>query len=263
MKKLLLIIFLFLGPIILFTGCISHYEIRGDSPKLDANLTHFLHQWRDTTTAPIGNGTYTNIHLNGGLSKGKTVALTFDDSPDENNTGKVLDILNLYRIKASFFMIGAPMVDYNATVTKRVFDEGHLVLNHSFNHPHFSKIGNEQIVHELNATSHRIESITGQYPLLFRPPYGSINQEVMNTINAQGYTTILWSLDSLDWALQDKDAIRENVLTHVQNGDIILMHSSRANHASVEALPGIIEQLRTKGYTFQRLDEMLGIKAYR
>ncbi|OHD87925.1 MAG: hypothetical protein A3J39_09800 [Sulfuricurvum sp. RIFCSPHIGHO2_12_FULL_44_8] len=108
-----------------------------------------------------------------------------------------------------------------------------------------------------------IVNITGKHPLLFRPPYGSINQEVMDTINDQGYTTILWSLDSLDWALQDKDAITENVITHVQNGDIILMHSSRANHASVEALPGIIEQLQSKGYTFLRLDDMLGIKAYR
>jgi len=262
MKKLLIIL-LTLGPIVLFTGCISHYCIRGDSPQLDANLTHFLHQWRDNTTAPIRDGKYTHIYLNGDGSQGKKLALTFDDSPDENNTDKVLDILKFYRIKASFFMIGAPMVDQNITVTKRAFDEGHLVLNHSFTHPHFSKIDKERIVDELNATSHRIENITGKHPLLFRPPYGSINQEVMDTINDQGYTTILWSLDSLDWALQDKDAITENVITHVQNGDIILMHSSRANHASVEALPGIIEQLQSKGYTFLRLDDMLGIKAYR
>lgn len=262
MKKLLIIL-LTLGPIVLFTGCISHYCIRGDSPQLDANLTHFLHQWRDNTTAPIRDGKYTHIYLNGDGSQGKKLALTFDDSPDENNTDKVLDILKFYHVKASFFMIGAPMVDQNITVTKRAFDEGHLVLNHSFTHPHFSKIDKERIVDELNATSHRIENITGKHPLLFRPPYGSINQEVMDTINDQGYTTILWSLDSLDWALQDKDAITENVITHVQNGDIILMHSSRANHASVEALPGIIEQLQSKGYTFLRLDDMLGIKAYR
>lgn len=262
MKKLLIILFAF-GHIALFTGCVSHYDIRGDSPQLDANLTHFLYQWRENTTAPIRDGNYTNIYLNGELSKGKTVALTFDDSPDENNTDRVLDILKFYHVKASFFMIGAPMVDQNVTVVKRAFDEGHLVLNHSFNHPHFSKIDNEQIIQELNATSHRIESITGKYPLLFRPPYGSINQEVMNTINKQGYTTILWSLDSLDWALKDKDAITDNVITQVENGDIILMHSSRSNHASVEALPGIIEQLQNKGYTFQRLDDMLQIQAYR
>lgn len=262
MKKRLIIL-LTLFQIILFSGCTPLYEIRGDSPNLDANLTQFLHQWRNDTTTPIAEGNYTNIYLHGDITKGKTVSLTFDDSPDENNTEKVLDILKHYGVKASFFMIASPMSEHNATITKRVFDEEHLVLNHSFTHPHFSKINQEAIVHELNRSSQRIESITGKYPLLFRPPYGSINQEVMDTINAQGYSTILWSLDSLDWTLKDKDAIIDNVTTHVHNGDIILMHSSRANYTSVEALPQIIEQLQNQGYSFQRLDEMLGIKAYR
>lgn len=262
MKKFLNL-FLTFGYIALLSGCVSHYEIRGDSPYLDTNLTHFLHQWRNTTTAPITKGNYTHIYLSANSYQDKKLALTFDDSPDENNTGKILDILKHYNITANFFMIGSTMTDYNATVTKRAFDEGHLVLNHSFNHPHFTKIDPEKIIYELNATSKRIENITGKYPLLFRPPYGSINQNVMDTINTQGYTTILWSLDSLDWALKDKDAITKNVINHVHNGDIILMHSGLSNHASVEALPQIIEKLQNQGYLFVRLDDMLAIKAYR
>ena len=160
-------------------------------------------------------------------------------------------------------MIGSPMNDHNATITKRASDEGHLVLNHSFTHPHFTKLTHQKIQQELNDTSQKIESITGNYPLLFRPPYGSINQQVMESINASGYTTILWSLDSLDWAVKEKDAITDNVLTHVKNGDIILMHSSQSNYASVEALPLIIQGLNERGYRFLRVDEMVGVKAYR
>lgn len=257
--------FLFLAIIQIFSlsGCAPHYEIRGDSSYLDANLSYFLHQWRETTTAPIREGNYTNIFLNANTDKRKTVALTFDDSPDENNTALVLDILKLYNIKASFFMIASAMNDHNATVTKRAYDEGHLVLNHSFTHPHFTKIDPVKIADEVTLASKRIETITGSYPILFRPPYGDINQTVMDTLNAYGFTTILWSLDSLDWAIKDKDAIAENILAHVRSGDIILMHSSQSNHASVEALPIIIDRLHSEGYRFVPLDEMLGVKAYR
>lgn len=261
--KTLLISFLYLASLLFFSGCLSRYEIRGDSNHLDDNLTHFLHQWRHSVTAPIAEGKYQKIYLNHPSLKEKTLALTFDDSPDENNTGLILDILKHYQIKGTFFMIGSPMSEENATVTKRAFAEGHLVMNHSFTHPHFTKTETKKIVYELNATTQRIATLTGSYPILFRPPYGDIDPRVMDVIASEGYTTILWSLDSLDWVLKDKEAITQNVLTHVQNGDIILMHSGRSNRASVEALPQIIETLQKKGYRFERLDEMLGIQAYR
>lgn len=249
--------------LLMMSGCAPVYEIRGESTRLDANMSRYLHQWRENTTAPIQSGEYTNIYLSGKATSTKSVALTFDDSPDDNNTALILDILKSHNIKASFFMIGSPMNDHNATITKRASDEGHLVLNHSFTHPHFTKLTPEKIQQELTDTSQKIESITGNYPLLFRPPYGSINQQVMDSINASGYTTILWSLDSLDWAIKEKDVITDNVLTHVKNGDIILMHSSQSNYASVEALPLIIQGLNERGYRFLRVDEMVGVKAYR
>ena len=262
MKKLLITLLAFF-QLALFGANDPLYEIRGKSPLLDANLTQFLDRWRNETTAPIAEGNYTNIYLHGEIAKTKNIALTFDDSPDENNTDKVLDILKHYGIKASFFMIAAAMEENNITVAKRTFDEGHLVLNHSFTHPHFTALTSEQIIQELNTTSERIHELTGKYPLLFRPPYGAINQEVIDTVNAQGYTTVLWSLDSLDWGMQDKEAIITNIMTYVSPGDIILMHSGRANHVTVEALGEIIERLREQGYVFQRLDEMLSIKAYK
>ena len=258
MTQLFLFLLLFF-QLSLFTGCAPLYEIRGDSPQLDANLTSFLHKWRTDTITPIQSGAYKNVILNGDPTK-KTIALTFDDSPDENNTYKLLDILKSHNIQAAFFMIGGTMRESNITVVKRTYDEGHLVLNHSFNHPRLSDLNESAITSQLSHAALRIETITGRYPLLCRPPYGSINPLVVETINAQGLTSVMWSLDSLDWTLKDPDAVVENVVSNIRNGDIILMHRNRT---SVASLPNVIEQLKKQGYTFQRLDEMLGIKAYR
>jgi len=262
MKKIVFFL-LSLLQMTLFGGTNPLYEIRGDSPSIDSNLTCFLHRWREVTTAPIADGNYTNTYLHGETGRAKRVALTFDDSPDENNTGKILDILKASNVKASFFMIASTMEESNATLVKRAFDEGHLVLNHSFTHPHLDRLCEDEIIHQLNSASERIEKITGHYPLLIRPPYGNIDKKVIDTVNAKGYKTILWSLDSLDWAIKEPEPIIDNVIANIHPGDIILMHSSRANLASVRALPRIIELLRNQGYTFERVDEMLGIQAYR
>jgi peptidoglycan/xylan/chitin deacetylase (PgdA/CDA1 family) len=261
MKKLILFLFLFVQTV-LFADANGIYDIRGASPALDANLTTFLDIWRHDTITPIQEGIYKNVRVNGNPDQ-KKVALTFDDSPDENNTGKVLEILKRYGVKASFFMIGSPMEDVNATAVKRASEEGHLVLNHSFTHPRLSTLPTEEVIRELNATSQRIYELTGKYPMLMRPPYGSINRSTVDTINGLGYTAVLWSLDSLDWAIKDKNAIVENVIANVRAGDIILMHSGRTNQSSVEALPEIIEKLSDAGYTFVTVESMLGIKAYR
>ena len=235
------------------------YDIRGNSWLLDANMTLFLGNWRTATVTPIQHGTYKNVIVNGDTEV-KSVALTFDDAPDENNTYKLLDILRDHDVKAAFFMIGGTMNDDNITVVKLTYDQGHLVLNHSFNHPRLTNLDADGIDTQLTRAALKIESITGQYPILFRPPYGSINAMVVDRINSQGMTTVLWSLDSLDWTLKDPEAVIQNVTTNIRNGDIILMHR---NAVSVAALPKIIETLKAKGYTFVKLDDMLAVNAYR
>lgn len=252
-------LFTLIFQLFLFAESNVVYDIRGASPLLDANLTRFLDKWRNDTITPVQNGIYKNIIVNGDPSR-KNIALTFDDAPDGNNTYKLLDILKSHHVQGAFFMIGGTMRDTNATVVKRAFDEGHLVLNHTFNHPRLSDLNESTIVYQLDHAAMRMESITGQYPILMRPPYGSINPLVVDTINAQGLTTVLWSLDSLDWTLKDPDAVVTNVLSNIRNGDIILMHR---NPTSVGALAGVIEKLTSMGFTFLRLDELLGIKPYR
>lgn len=235
------------------------YDIRGNSWLLDANMTLFLGKWRTDTVTPIQHGNYKNVFVNGDTTK-KTVALTFDDAPDENNTNRLLDILDKHDVKASFFMIASTMNDENITSVKRACNEGHLVLNHSFNHPRFTNLDKNTTLSQLNHAAARIETLTGNYPLLFRPPYGSINGQVVDTINESGSTIILWSLDSLDWTLKDPYAVANNVVSNIRNGDIILMHR---NATSVASLEMVVETLLSIGYTFTTLDKMLGLKAYR
>lgn len=258
MQRLFLLLSL-MFQLTLFADSSVIYDIRGASPLLDANMSQFLDNWRTKTITPIKSGEYQNVIVNGDTTK-QNIALTFDDAPDENNTAHLLDILKAHHVKAAFFMIGSTMNDNNTTVVKRASDEGHLVLNHTFTHPRLSNLDEMNITIQLDHAAARIETITGHYPILYRPPYGSINPLVVNTLNAHRLTTILWSLDSLDWTLKDSNAVVENVLTHIRNGDIILMHR---NPTSVGALSSIIEKLTERGYTFLRLDELLGIKAYR
>lgn len=257
MKKLLLTFLVFQS--LLFADARTIYDIRGNSWLLDANMTLFLGNWRTTTVTPIQHGNYKNVIVNGDTDV-KSVALTFDDAPDENNTYKLLDILKEHNVKAAFFMIGGTMEDDNVTVVKLTYDQGHLVLNHSFNHSRMTNLDSSGMDSQLTRAAQRIESITGQYPMLFRPPYGSINAAVVDTINEHDMTTVLWSLDSLDWTLKDPEAVIQNVTTNIRNGDILLMHRNRV---SVAALPKIIEILKEKGYAFVKLDDMLGVKAYR
>lgn len=246
----------------LFAQNADVYDIHGFSPKLDANMSLFLGKWRHDTIAPIREGKYGDVIVNA-PSGTKTVALTFDDSPDEHTTGMVLDILKEKKVQAAFFMIGSPMNDLNATAVKRASEEGHLVLNHTYNHPHLTRLSPEQIKTELERCSARIEEITGHYPLLVRPPYGDMDAKVADTIRSSGYRSILWSLDSLDWAVKIPYEITDNILTQVRDGDIILMHASVSNRATAASLRESIDRLREAGYRFERLDRLLGIPAYR
>lgn len=258
MSKLFFIL-LFLSQLTLFARPNSYDTIRGNSWFMDLNQTLFLGQWGTNTVNPIAYGTYKNVITHGEGTR-KNITLTFDDAPDEVNTAKLLDILKENSVKASFFMIGENMRGSNIALVKRAYDEGHLVLSHSFSHPRMTDLNATDMGVQLDRTSRRIEEITGKYPLLFRPPYGAINPLVVDVTNEHAMTTILWSMDSLDWGIDDPKPIIQIVSSKIQSGDIIMMH---CNSSSVGALTQIIKNLKEQGYTFMSLDEMLKIKAYR
>lgn len=258
MSKLFFILS-FLYQTLLFAQSDTIYNIRGNAWFVDANKSLFLGQWRTNSVVPIQHGIYENVVANGDTAI-KSISLTFDDAPDDEYTDKLLEILKENDTKASFFMIGEKMEDKNIAVVKRVYDDGHLVLSHSYSHPRMTDLNASSIATQLNRTSQRIEEITGSYPMLFRPPYGALNSLAVDTTNDHNMTTVLWSLDSLDWATNDPEPVIQIVAGNIHSGDIILMHCSST---TVGSLPTIIKKLKEQGYKFVKLDDMLKIKAYR
>ena len=183
---------------------------------------------------------------------GKFVALSFDAAWGNEDTEELIEILQKYDVKATFFLVGQWVDKYPESV-KQLSDAGMEVMNHSNDHAHFAKLSASEIVENVNACNAKIEAITGVRPTLFRCPYGEYDDNVIETV--QGMEPIQWDVDSLDWKGLDASAITERVIKGVQPGSIVLFHNA-AEHTP-EALSGIIEQLLADGYTIVPISELL------
>ena len=184
------------------------------------------------------------------------VALTFDDGPHSKNTDHILNILSKYNAYATFFMLGSNAEKY-PDVVKRVFDAGNEIGIHTWSHKELTKLSSDEIKKEVDNTASKIEKITGKRPTLVRPPYGSINENVKNTIDNP---LILWNVDSLDWKSRDKEKIVPLVLNDVQDGDIILLHDIHST--TVPAVEEILKYLVENDYQVITVSQMLNAKGY-
>ena len=128
----------------------------------------------------------------------KVVSISFDASWGADKTIPILDILDQYGVKTTFFLVGG-WVDKYPDMVKEIFARGHEIGNHSNTHPQMSKLGEEGIRDELRMMSDKVEKLTGVRPTLFRPPYGDYNNRVVQVSRAEGYEAVQWSIDSLDW----------------------------------------------------------------
>jgi polysaccharide deacetylase family sporulation protein PdaB len=190
------------------------------------------------------------------------VALTFDDGPNEPYTSEILKILSDYHVKATFFLVGAN-VDHYPDVAGKIVREGHSIGNHSYGHPDLILDLNPAVRRQILRAETAIESATGKSPTLFRPPYGAVDPLTLKQTEDLGYVVILWSVASRDWTMPGVSRVVRNVLIHVQNGSIILMHDgAETRHGAdrsqtVAALPVIITELRKQGYEFVTIPELL------
>jgi len=182
------------------------------------------------------------------------VSLSFDAAWGNEDTQQLIDILAKYNIRATFFVVGE-WVDKFPDSVKALHDAGHEVMNHSDTHPHFTQLSPAQMAAEVNACADKIEAITGVRPDLFRPPYGDYNDAVVRTMREQGFYTIQWDVDSLDWKNPGVDAIVKRVLDKTQSGSILLFHNAAEQTPS--ALPTLIEGLLAKGFTFAPISELI------
>ncbi|MDP4118045.1 MAG: polysaccharide deacetylase family protein [Bacillota bacterium] len=184
----------------------------------------------------------------------KKVALTFDAAWDDKDTDSIISVLEQNGIKASFFMVGGFIDRYPQSV-KKFYDNGHEILNHSDSHLHMTDLSKEQVINEINNCEGKIEKVTGKSLKLFRAPYGDYNDKVVALAKEQGYLTIQWDVDSLDWKDLSADEIVARVKSNVKSGSIILCHNGAKN--TVAALKILIPELKKEGYQFVKVGDLV------
>lgn len=185
----------------------------------------------------------------------KKVALSFDAAWGNEDTEKLIQILDQYKIKATFFVVGSWVDKYPESV-KQLSDAGHDIQNHSNSHPHMPQLSRTQMTNELNACNEKIAAITGKKPTLFRAPYGDYSNSMLETVTANGMYTIQWDVDSRDWKSEyTTDMIVKGVTENVKSGSIVLFHNAAVN--TPEALPIIIEKLIADGFSFVKIADLI------
>lgn len=178
------------------------------------------------------------------------VALTFDDGPHPKYTLKILDALEKYKGRATFFVLGSRAEKYK-NVIKSIDKNGNQIGNHTYDHKELTKLKSSQIINEITKTSDILNGIIGSRPDTVRPTYGSINNSVK--LNA-GAPLILWSIDTRDWKTRNKQMIINEVKGKVKDGDIVLMHDIYSTTA--DAAEVVIKDLSSKGYQLVTVNEL-------
>ena len=181
------------------------------------------------------------------------IALTFDDGPNYN-TNKILDILEKYNIKATFFILGKNIKE-NESIIKRMKNLNMEIGNHMYTHKFLNQLTDKEIKEEEQKVDNLLENITGEKPTLIRPSYGTTNNRIKKLTNKP---IIIWNIDTQDWKYHNSKKIYKKVLKNISNGDIILMHDIyRATSNSLEI---IIPELLKKDYQFLTVTELLYYK---
>lgn len=179
---------------------------------------------------------------------GKKVMLTFDDGPGRH-LPLILDILKEKQVKALFFWQSKLL--YNGRPWQRVLRDGHIIGSHATNHTNLTSLSKEKQYGHIKGSVDKIENIIGEKLTYFRPPFGQYNQDTMDILQELNLTPIMWDLTSYDWNHKvNPQCIKSNVITHLQEGSIILLHELRQ---TAIILPELIDEIRNQGYEFDLL----------
>lgn len=189
-------------------------------------------------------------------TKEKKVALSFDAAWGNEDTKKIMEILEKHKVHVTFFMTGGWVEAYPEDV-KALHEAGHDLGNHSENHKNMSQLSEEECRQELQKVHDKVKKLTGYDMFLFRPPYGDYDNEVITTARGMGYYPIQWDVDSLDWKDYGVDSIVQTVTghKHLGNGSIILCHNGAKYTA--EALDALITGLQEQGYEIVPISELI------
>lgn len=187
-------------------------------------------------------------------TKNKKVAITFDVSWGTDNTNKILEVLDKYNIKATFFLVGG-WIDENPDKVKIIHEKGHEIGNHSDKHPDMTRISREKIIQDIDINDAKIRNLTGEGTKLFRCPSGSYNDIVIQAVKDTGNYCIQWDVDSIDWREEGADLEYNRVINKVKPGSIILFHNNAKY--TPDNLSRIIEKLKKQGYEFVKVGDLI------
>lgn len=184
----------------------------------------------------------------------KTIAISFDAAWGNEDTEELIQILDKYNVKTTFFIVGGWVDKYPESV-KQLSDAGHEVMNHSNTHPHMTKLSEEKMKEEIIKCDEKIMKITGKKPFLFRPPFGDYNEKLVKVCYEIGHYPIQWDVDSLDWKELGVEPIVDRVTKRVKNGSIVLFHN--AAKYTPKALPIVLDKLQKDGYKIVPVSELI------
>lgn len=185
------------------------------------------------------------------IEEKKKIALTFDDGPNPDYTEALLEVLRKNEIKATFFLLGAEVEKY-PNIVEDIQKEGHLIGCHSYEHVDLNQLSKDAACEQVQKTNQLIYDITGEYPEYLRPPFGSWKQDLDQD---EQMIEVLWDIDTVDWCCQNTGIIVKNVVTQVEENDIILMHDAYAT--TITAVEELIGTLKNQGYEFVTVDELI------
>ena len=185
------------------------------------------------------------------------IALSFDDGPHPRLTPIILDILEEYGIKATFFMVGEN-VEYYPEAARAVTEAGHEIANHTFSHRKFGRMSEEEMRREILSCQDALEAMDETAPRFIRPPEGEMSPVMRRVAGTLDFRIILWDVDTRDWAHTPPEEISKHIVDTVQAGDIILMHDFIGHDSPTpEALRLVIPELLARGYRFVTVGDLV------
>ena len=168
---------------------------------------------------------------------------------------EMLEVLNKNSVKATFF-VGGSWVSKNTEDFLKIDESGHEIGNHGYNHKDHSKINSETQKNEILLTEKIVNSLSGNKTNLFAPPSGSYNQTALDIAGSLGYTTIMWSKDTIDWRDKDSELVFSRATKNLANGDLILMHPTKHTASSLDR---IIKTIKQSNFNLVTVSENLAV----
>lgn len=186
------------------------------------------------------------------------ISLTFDDGPHTEMTPEILDVLKENNVEATFFIVGEN-ARQNDKLIERIITEGHEIGNHTFGHKYLFGEGRADMEREIDLCDDEIFNHSEYNAILFRPPGGLYDATLSAVCAERGYSMVLWSIDTRDWAGTSAYDIEKEILDNVGDGAIILMHDYICGEShTAEALRSVIPKLKALGYRFVTVSELIG-----